>query len=293
MSMLSTIAKPADRAVICTICGDSGMGKTSLAAAFPKPIFIRAEDGLQAIPAGQRPDAFPLLAAPRATDAVQALWDQLIALLHEDHDYQTLVIDSVTALERLFIASVMESDTKAKSINQALGGYGAGVSAVASMHQRVRKAAGLLNERKGMHVVFVAHADVETMRLPDSDDYMRYSLRLPPKSLPPYVDDVDVVGFLRLETFTKGEDGERKKAISTGDRQLIVHATAANVSKNRFGVTEALDCPQGVNPLAEFIPALRAGWKAEGPGKPAKATKPKPAPVVADASEAQDEGVDA
>lgn len=257
MSLMETIAKPGDRAVICTICGDSGMGKTSLAAAFPKPIFVRAEDGLQAIPLDRRPDAFPVLTGAKAADAVDALWKQMIALLQEDHDYKTVVIDSVTALERLFIASVLESDPKAKSINQALGGYGAGVSAVAAMHQRVRKAAGLLNERKGMHVVFVAHADVETMRLPDSDDYMRYSLRLPTKSLPPYVDDVDVVGFLRLETFTRGDEGERKKAISTGDRLLICHATAANVSKNRFGVTEPLDCPEGQNPLAAIVPSLK------------------------------------
>lgn len=257
MSLLQTIAKPADRAVICTICGDSGMGKTSLAASFPKPIFIRAEDGLQALPVDRRPDAFPVLNAPKAADSVQRLWDQMIALLQEDHDYKTVVIDSVTALERLFIAAVMESDPKAKSINQAMGGYGAGVAAVAAMHQRVRKAAGLLNERKGMHVAFVAHADVETMRLPDSDDYMRYSLRLPAKSLPPYVDDVDVVGFLRLETFTRGDEGERKKAISTGDRLLICHATAANVSKNRFGITEAMECPEGVNPLAGVISSLK------------------------------------
>jgi len=227
MGLLETVSRPQDRAVIVTICGDSGMGKTSLAAAFPKPIFIRAEDGLQAIPLESRPDSFPPLQQAKARDAEQALWDQLIALLREDHDYQSVVIDSVTALERLFVQSVLEQDGKAKSLNQALGGYGAGVAAVASMHYRVRKAAGLLNERKGMHVVFVAHADVETMKLPDSDDYMRYSLRLPPKSLPPYVDDVDVVGFVRLETFTRGEDGERKKAVSTGARELITYATAA------------------------------------------------------------------
>jgi hypothetical protein len=253
---MATIAKPEDRAVMVTICGDSGMGKTSLAASFPKPIFIRAEDGLQSIPVKDRPDAFPVLTGAKAGDAVEQLWAQMIALLQSDHDYQTVVIDSVTALERLFVFTVLESDPKAKSINQALGGYGAGLSAVAAMHHRVRKAAGLLNTRKGMHVVFVAHADLETMRLPDSDDYMRYSLRLPSKSLPPYVDDVDVVGFVRLETFTKGDDGERKKAISTGDRQLIVHATASNVSKNRYGITEALDLPQGKNPLAAIVPAL-------------------------------------
>lgn len=257
MDLMATIAKPKDRPVMITICGDSGTGKTSLAATFPNPIFIRAEDGLQSVPADKRPDAFPVLAAAKATDTVQMLWDQLIALLQQPHEYQTVVIDSVTALERLFIASVLESDHKAKSINQALGGYGAGPAAVASMHQRVRKAAGLLNERRGMHVVFVAHADVEMMRLPDTDDYMRYSLRLPSKSMPPYVDDVDLVGFLKLTTYTKGDDGDRKKAISTGERELICYATAANVSKNRFGITDAIEVPQGVNPLEELIPSLR------------------------------------
>jgi len=30
MSILSTVSKPADRPVIVTICGDSGLGKTTL-----------------------------------------------------------------------------------------------------------------------------------------------------------------------------------------------------------------------------------------------------------------------
>ncbi len=257
MTLIATAAKPLDRPVLVTLCGDSGMGKTSLAAAFPKPIFIRAEDGMQAIPADKRPDAFPLVANAKQ------LWEQLTAVIHEEHDYKTLVIDSVTALERLFIADVLEQDPKARSINQALGGYGAGVAAVAAMHQRVRKGAGLANEKRGMHVVFVAHADVETMRLPDADDYMRYSLRLPPKSMPPYVDDVDVVGFLRLVTFTKGDDGERKKAISTGDRELVCHAVASNISKNRYGLTEPLPFTAGENPLAAVIPALAATTKGD------------------------------
>jgi hypothetical protein len=260
MSLMDTVSKPQDRPVLVTICGDSGMGKTSLAAAFPKPIFIRAEDGMQAIPADKRPDAFPLI-----SDAA-TLWEQLTAIIHEPHDYKTLVIDSVTALERLFLGAVLAQDPKAKSINQALGGYGAGTSAIAAMHGRVRKAAGLANEKRGMHVVFVAHADVETMKLPDADDYMRYSLRLPQKSLPPYVDDVDVVGFVRLEMFTKGDDGERKRAISTGDRELIVHASASCVSKNRYGITEPLPFKAGENPLASVIPALGGKQKTKTEG---------------------------
>lgn len=251
MSILETISKPKDRPVICTICGDSGLGKTTLATRFPKPIVIRAEDGLQAVPEKHRPDAFPV------ADTVDKLWDQLRALLEEDHDYRSVVVDSVTAIERMFIQHVIDSDPKKpRSINQALGGYGAGLSAVASLHQRVRKVCGALNERKNMHVVFVAHADTETVELPDQDPYNRYSLRLGRKSVAPYVDDSDVVGFLKLLTFTQG-DGERKKAISNGERVLVTYATAANVSKNRFGITEDLPVALGKNPLVDIIQSLK------------------------------------
>jgi hypothetical protein len=251
MGVLSTIEKPQDRPLFVTVLGDSGLGKTSLACTFPKPIVIRGEDGLQAIPKDDRPDAFPLVTS------VDQLWEQLTALVKEDHDYQTVIIDSVTALERLFIQHVIESDPKEpRSINQALGGYGAGLAAVANLHQRVRKACGILNERKNMHVVFVAHADTETIELPDSDPYTRYSLRLGRKSVAPYVDDSDVVGFMKLETFYTG-DGDRKKAISDGARVLVTYATASNVSKNRLGITEDLQCELGQNPLAPFVPSLQ------------------------------------
>lgn len=246
MSLLSTISKPKSRAVIVTITGDAGMGKTSFAATFPNPVFIRAEDGMQSIAEDKRPDAFPLI------KDVGDLWAQLNALINEKHDYKTVVIDSVTVLERLFIQNVVDNDPKnPKSINQALGGYGAGLQAVAGMHQRVRKAAGLLVE-KGINVVFIAHADTETIELPDSEPYTRYALRLGKKSVAPYVDDVDMVGFIKLETFTTG-DGERKKAISDGTRVLVSYATAANVSKNRFGIEEDIILKKGENPLLNIL----------------------------------------
>jgi hypothetical protein len=257
MGILDKIAKPVDRPVIATICGDSGMGKTTLACTFPNPIVIRGEDGLQSIPLKNRPDAFPLVTDPAE------LWDQLKGLVMEPHEYKTLIIDSVTALERLFIQNIIETDPKMpRGIQQALGGYGAGREAVATMHARIRKAAGLLAEKRGMNVVFIAHADTEKMEPPDDDAYTRWTLRLHQKSMPAYVDDVDVVGFLKLETFTTG-DGDRKKAISDGTRVLITHAVAANVSKNRYGITEAIAVPANENPLVKYIPSLAVAAKKD------------------------------
>jgi len=246
MSILDMIRKPEDRPSLVTILGDAGLGKSSLAATFPNPIFIRAEDGLQAIPLESRPDAFPVLTS------VNDLWEQLSSLIKEEHQYKTLVIDSVTALERMFIENIVESDPKKpKSINQAMGGYGAGLTAVAALHGRVRKACGLLNN-KGMHIVFIAHADTETIDLPDQDPYTRYNLRLGKRSTSPYVDDVDVVGFIKLQSFVKDD----KKIISDGSRVLSVTATASNVSKNRYGITEDLPVLLNVNPFSNYIPGL-------------------------------------
>lgn len=251
-NILSLAKKPENRPIICTITGDAGVGKTRLAATFPAPVFIRSEDGMQSIPDAERPDALPVIEEPKQ------LWEQFTALINEAHDYNTVVLDSVTALERMFLQHVVDQDPKKpKSINQALGGYGAGLAAVAAMHQRVRKAAGLLNA-KGIHMVFIAHADTNTVELPDQDPYTRYDLRLGKRSVAPYVDDVDLVGYLKLELHTMG-DGERKKAISDGTRLLVTYTTAANVSKNRYGITDDIIVPEGTNPLTEYVPTLNQG----------------------------------
>lgn len=250
MSLLDSIEKPQDRPVIATITGDAGLGKTSLAATFPKPIFIRAEDGLQAVPLESRPDAFPVITSS------EDVWEQLAALIKKDHQYKTLVIDSITQLDTLFTNYIVESDPKKpKSIAQALGGYGAGFQMLSSLHGRVRKAAGILNERKDMNIVFIAHAETETIELPDQDPYTRYNIRMQKKSVSHYVDNVDLCGFIKLETFTQG-DGERKKAVSDGTRLLVTYATAANISKNRFGITEDIIVTPNVNPLIQYIPLL-------------------------------------
>ena len=250
MSILNSIAKPDDRSIICTITGDAGLGKTSLAATFPNPIFIRAEDGLQAVPSTSRPDAFPLLSN------VDMLWEQLTALIKEDHKYKTLVVDSVTQLDTLFTNYIVDTDPKKpKSIAQALGGYGAGFQALSSLHGRVRKAAGILNETKGMNIVFIAHSETETIELPDADPYTRYNIRMQKQSVSHFIDNVDMVAYLKLETHTFG-DGERKKALSDGTRILVSYATAANISKNRFGIEKDLIVQKGINPLIELIPSI-------------------------------------
>lgn len=251
---LASISKPKQKPIIATILAEAGLGKTTLAANFPAPVFIPVEDGLSSL--GDRDiSAFP------KCNTSQDLFDAVAALGTEDHEFKTVVIDSATRLNTMFESEIVASDPKGpKTINQALGGYGAGHSAVAELHRKVRDWCGQLRDVKGMHVVFIAHADSETIELPDHDPYTRYTLRMNKRSVSAYVDDCDLVGYIRLRTFTTGE-GDRKKAISDGVRELITYPMAANVSKNRYGITEPLTLDRDSNPLTPFIKSLQTETK--------------------------------
>ena len=98
----------------------------------------------------------------------------------------------------------------------------------------------------------ILRSDTETLDLPDMDAYARYTVRMHKKSMPHYIDNVDIVGFIRLKTFTRG-DGDKKRAISTGEREIICHPVASNVSKNRLGISAALPFSfETGNPFEKF-----------------------------------------
>ena len=242
-----------DRPVIMTIFGEGGMGKTSLAALMPNPVFICTEDGLKSL------SEYPDVQAFDRAESFDDVMGQIETLLTTDHDRKTLVIDSITQLATMVEAEIVAKD-RAKSINQAIGGYGAGYKAAAEKHRQVRQRCGDLATERNMHIVFIGHATTETVNMPDLDPYGRYTINIHKDSVPHYTDNVDLVGYLRLKTFTTG-DGEKKKAISTQEREIICFPAAANRSKNRFGITQPIDFlppheTEGANPFAQYIPNL-------------------------------------
>lgn len=235
------------RPIIATFFGEGGMGKSTLAAMFPKPVFIRTEDGTASLAGNDEVMLFPLVSSS------QEVLDQIEALATQDHDFKTVVIDSITQLATLIEHEIVAADPKAKSINQAGGGYGAGYNTAAEKHRQVREWAGALAYERGMNVIFIGHADTETLDLPDFDPFARYTVRMHKKSLPHYTDNVDLVGLIRLKTYVRG-DGDKKRAISTGDREIICFPQASSVTKNRFNITQPLPFTfEGGNPFEAFV----------------------------------------
>src|SRR5690606_3610639 len=97
------------------IYGTEGIGKSTTAAQAPNPIFIPTEDGLDQIDCA----SFPL--AGKLADVESAMQ----SLLHEKHDFESVVIDSVDWLERL-IWDVLCEQYGVSSIEKVDGGYAKG-----------------------------------------------------------------------------------------------------------------------------------------------------------------------
>ena len=73
------------------VYGVEGIGKSTFAAGAPSPVFIQTEDGLGAL----QVDHFPI--ATRVSDVLDAIG----SLFSDDHEFKTVVIDSLDWLETL------------------------------------------------------------------------------------------------------------------------------------------------------------------------------------------------
>lgn len=236
---------------LVTVFGDSGVGKTTLAyKCFPKPLFIPLEDGLRAIP-----DAMTL---PKPA-TFEAFWEYLSALdkagMEGTNTHQTLVIDSLTALDEMVIASILEKHNK-KTLSD-IGAWGLGYSMLKSTMQAIREKMVRM-QHQGINVVFIAHASVTKFSPPDSpNDYDRWTLSLQKSTLATYTQGVDAVMFIAPNiTITTNSEGRGVASQVGTERKIVMHPTPASIAKNRFGINSSIRfvLPETdadwVNPLA-------------------------------------------
>lgn len=250
LDSMSLVSSSGVTPMICTIIGDAGCAKTSLGALFPKPLFIRLEDGTKSL---KNKDA--VMQTPVLNVSADVLsW--LSEIYHTDSPVRSIIFDSVTKLNSIIEDEVLASDTKnAKSINTAMGGYGAGHNAVAAIHRAIKQWCDIIARDKGINIVFIAHSKIETLDSPDLDAYSRYGLKMNKASYSAYIDDVDMVAQLKLSTFVmKGKSElDKSKAKTTGGITITTQALPSSPTKNRYGITADINFKEGVFPFQSII----------------------------------------
>jgi len=235
------------------IYGQHGVGKSTFGAMAESPVFIQTEDGLSNLDAPR----FPLAESYR--DVLGALGE----LYTEEHDYKTVVIDSLDWLERLIWSEVC-AKRGVESIEDI--GYGKGyVFALTQWREVLAGLDALRNASggRGMSVILIAHAAIEKFANPETETYDRYAPRLQKLAsalVQEWCDEVLFAGY-RVHTKSTDEGFNRKRAVGVGAGERILRTTErpAHVAKNRLSLPDEMPLDhrvyaafvRGENPLAE------------------------------------------
>lgn len=213
---------------IC-VYGGHGIGKSTLAAQFPQPIFISTEDGLASL---------DVTSFARA-ETIDDIESNIRTLIKEQHDFKTVVVDSVDWLVEPLITSDIESKHDPKDL-----AYGKGQMMIAEAFREILGGLDVLRKKKDMNIVLIAHANVVKYEDPRSEAYDRYQPKIPNRCNALLQEWVDVLAFAGFRVLIKKDDAgfgnKTNRGITTGERLLHLIENPAFVAKNRYACPDTI-----------------------------------------------------
>lgn len=251
------------------VYGEPGIGKTTLAAEFRDPVFLQIEDGT--------PGDLEIFSFGKIETYAEFM-ERLSQLYTEPHDFRTVVVDSVTELQRLvWNETCARGDDKGNAKKQIEDfGYGKGYVYSLRVWQEALDGLNALRRDRGMTVILIAHAKVDRFDDPETQSYSRYEIDLHDKAVGMIERDMDAILFLKTPVSVKVEDQgfNKERAIAQGSRQVMIHTAGrpAYVAKNRYGMPEKIAYAKGsgFDALAKFLPIAPAEPTAKPETKSSK-----------------------
>jgi hypothetical protein len=229
---------------IC-IYSTHGVGKSTLASKFPNPIFISTEDGL---------DSLDVVSFPKAT-SIEDVVNSIKTLLKEEHDFKTVVVDSVDWL----VTPLIEQSVN-KQYDEKQMAYGKGQVFVAEEFREILQGLDALRLRRNMNVVLIAHAAIQRFEDPRTEGFDRYVPKLPKNCNALLMEWVDVLAFAAFKLIIKRSDAgfnqQKTRGITTGERLLHFVETPAFVAKNRYNCPDEVE--MNFENLSRVIPIANA-----------------------------------
>lgn len=220
------------------IYGVAGIGKTTWAASADAPIIIQTEEGAGDVGCPRFPVAETYAAVIAAIDS----------LYSEDHDYRTVVIDSLDWLERLIfdeVCATIPGDGGRKVSRIEDYGYGKGYVHATDKWRYILDGLSALRRERHMAVILIAHAQIRRFESPDADSYDRYTPDINKHASALCQEWCDEVLFAVYRTTTKtvseGFNAKRVQAIDNqGARVVKTTERPSHLAKNRLGLPDEL-----------------------------------------------------
>lgn len=230
-----------------TLIGQEGVGKTTAASMTENPYFICSENGLH--------EGLNKVSYYTPEDWLD-LKNIVIFLTNTNHDFKTLVIDTLDWVEPHLHSFVCKRDGK-KSI--ADYGYGRGEIAAANELRTLLYLLEELQKVKKMWILLNIHCTVKLYNNPLGDDYDRFEPALEKKSAALVKQWSDVVLFARFDEGTY-KSSVKGKAKGANGKIRLVQTTYSYAwdAKNRHGLPDSMSFD-----MPTILSAIRKGENCE------------------------------
>ncbi len=225
--MLNITEGKIHRAEKVVIYGSEGIGKTTIAAQFPNPLFIDTEGGTAQLDV-------------RRIDRPKS-WEELLGIIKEvaaNPDIcKTLVLDTTDWAERLAVDKVC-GDYHIKSIEGA--NYGKGYVYLADEFNELLRAFDKVID-SGTNVVITAHAKMRKFEQPDEQGaYDRWEMKLSKQVAPLVKEWCDMLLFINYKTYVVTTENNTKKG-QGGKRVIYTSHHPCWDAKNRHGLPSEME----------------------------------------------------
>lgn len=241
------------------IYGPEGIGKSTLAAAFPDPVFIDTEGSTRDMDVARLP----------VPSSFAHLIEEINWVALNANNIKTLVIDTADWAEKMARTLVISRDPTGKASSIEDFGYGKGYVFVWEEMGHLLSACDRAI-KAGVNIVMTAHAAIRKFEQPgDAGSYDRWELKLqnsPKANICAMLKEwADMVLFCNYEVTTFKNDEKKTKAAG-GQRVMYTTHSPSFDAKNRYNLPERL-------PMA--YESIKGAIESNSPTKEA----PKPVPV--------------
>ena len=203
--------------------GIHGVGKSYFASNAPAPIFLITEDGLINIEV----DHFPL------AKSLDEVWQYMGAIIEQEHQYKTFVVDTLDWLEKLIFAKVCR-DKNVETPEDI--GYGKAYVFAMKYWTKFLKGLDKIREEKNLAIVLLAHNEIKTFNPPDHNPYDRYQIKLHRHAATAIEEWADAVLFANFKTYVAKDDSGKAKATGSGERIMYSANRPAWRAKSRYPI---------------------------------------------------------
>lgn len=233
--------KPKNKKPAIVFYSKHGLGKTSLASRFKKPVFLihPKEDGIGDLQqSGLAETNIPVFTATcweEADECVDAL------LNGEFNECETLVIDELGGFEEMLHEYVGKVEFGGDMTETGFFSFQNGPNKIAPMYfAKFLSKLERLRDEKGMLVIVLSHSKIKTFTDPQRPQYDRIILSCGDKTAAAVLEWATTIGFIDTVIEMASLDGKNGKKRARGGDERVLHLSQSAVfeAKNRWGITE-------------------------------------------------------